>query len=271
MEVHRYPREHCIMGISGSSATLESSRSPFHPSKAILAPSQRAYAAFREAPARKHCPSFQGYHFNNDVPNRLTEQTRLTVYNWNPGPRRGKEGAIEKHTAGKWHIITLQQAIEYLEHDVLTNRFHVTHYGDCQVLFDQDTFVSDIKVSSNYLHDTRACEQDKIKEGESGEVLQGVVSRASFRRQPPGGQKFFTVMSLHINNNYAKKRGIGKKLLLTIRAIMQGTWTWSPVTSTELPGAKRMVTTSNPPVFLRKHLPTQIFQCRPAPHRCGAR
>ena len=27
-------------------------------------------------------------------------------------------------------------------------------------------------------------------------------------------------MSLHINNNYAKKRGIGKKLLLTIRAVM---------------------------------------------------
>ena len=34
------------------------------------------------------------------------------------------------------------------------------------------------------------------------------------------GQKSFTVMSLHINNNYAKKRGIGKKLLLTIRAVM---------------------------------------------------
>ena len=33
-------------------------------------------------------------------------------------------------------------------------------------------------------------------------------------------QKSFTVMSLHINNNYAKKRGIGKKLLLTIRAVM---------------------------------------------------
>ena len=28
------------------------------------------------------------------------------------------------------------------------------------------------------------------------------------------------VMSLHINNNYAKKRGIGKKLLLTLRAVM---------------------------------------------------
>ena len=27
-------------------------------------------------------------------------------------------------------------------------------------------------------------------------------------------------MSLHINNKYARKRGIGKKLLLTIRAVM---------------------------------------------------
>ena len=27
-------------------------------------------------------------------------------------------------------------------------------------------------------------------------------------------------MSLHTNNNYAKKRGIGKKLLLTIRAVI---------------------------------------------------
>ena len=51
-------------------------------------------------------------------------------------------------------------------------------------------------------------------------MLQGVISRASFRRQPRNGQKFFTVMSPHINNNYAIKRGIGKKLLLTIRAVM---------------------------------------------------
>ena len=57
-------------------------------------------------------------------------------------------------------------------------------------------------------------------EGETGWVLQGVISRASFRRQPSSGKSFFTVMSLHINNNYAKKRGIDKKLLLTIRAVM---------------------------------------------------
>ena len=27
-------------------------------------------------------------------------------------------------------------------------------------------------------------------------------------------------MSLHINNQFAKKRGIGKKLVLTVRAVM---------------------------------------------------
>ena len=71
-------------------------------------------------------------------------------------------------------------------------------------------------------------------------------------------------MSLHINNN-----GIGKKLLLA-PLYWKSTWTWSPVTSTELPGANHMVTTSIPPVLSRKLLPTQIFQYLPAPHRCGA-
>ena len=55
----------------------------------------------------------------------------------------------------KWHIITLQEAIEYLDHEFLTNRFHATHYGGCAVLFKKDTFHPDIKVSSVYLHDTR--------------------------------------------------------------------------------------------------------------------
>ena len=47
-----------------------------------------------------------------------------------------------------------------------------------------------------------------------------VIARASFRRQPRDGKSSFTVMSLHINNNCAKKRGIVKKLLLPIRAVM---------------------------------------------------
>ena len=133
MEVHRYPREHCIMGISGSQPPSKTRARHFiHPKQFVASPRRivlpysygeilsrceedvsstrdgftawvksenenilrrhivdvtRARAASREAPARKHSPSCQGYHFNNDIPNRLTEQTRLNVYNWNPGPR----------------------------------------------------------------------------------------------------------------------------------------------------------------------------------------
>ena len=48
------------------------------------------------------------------------------------------------------------------------------------------------------------------------------LSRASFRRPPLSGQKIFTVLFLHISNIYAKKKGIAKKLILTLRAIMIG-------------------------------------------------
>ena len=76
------------------------------------------------------------------------------------------------------------------------------------MLFDKDTFFPDVKVKSIYLHDVRRVLPDKVMEGDSGWVLQGVLSRACFRRQPPNGQKTFTVLSLHVSNIYDKKRGI---------------------------------------------------------------
>ena len=91
--------------------------------------------ALAEASTRRHDTSYQEYHFDYNVPNRSSVQKRLSIYNWNPGPPRGREGAIEKQIAGKWHVITLQEAIEYVDHGLLTNRFHVTHYGRCAVLF----------------------------------------------------------------------------------------------------------------------------------------
>ena len=88
------------------------------------------------------------------------------------------------------------------------------------MLFNKDTSFHDVKVKSIYLHDTRRELPDEVMEGDSGWFLLGVLSRASFRRQPLSGQKTFTVLSLHISNMNAKKRGIGKKLILTIRAVM---------------------------------------------------
>ena len=47
-----------------------------------------------------------------------------------------------------------------------------------------------------------------------------MLSRASFRRRPLSGQKTFTVLSSHISNIYGQKRVVGKKFILTIRAVM---------------------------------------------------
>ena len=143
------------------------------------------------------------------------------VYNWNPGPRRGTEDAIEKQIAGKWHLISLQEASDYVNHAILHERFYVTHFAGCAILFNKDTFYPDISVKSIYLHDTRRVVPDHIGDGEHGWVLQGVVSRASFRRAAASGEKVsrasfrraaasgekvFTVLSLHINNVFAKKK-----------------------------------------------------------------
>ena len=96
----------------------------------------------------------------------------------------------------------------------------VTHFAGCAILFNKDTLYPDISVKSIYIHDTRRCEQRQIVEGDQGWVLQGVPSRATFRRVAASGQKVFTVLSLRINNIYAKKKGIAKNIIQTLRAIM---------------------------------------------------
>ena len=88
--------------------------------------------------------------------------------------------------------------------------------------FNKDTCYTNIDVKSIYLHDTRRDLPDQVMEGQQGWVLQGVLSRASFRRPPVSDQVTFTVLSLHISNIYAKKKGIAKKLIFTIRALMIG-------------------------------------------------
>ena len=116
---------------------------------------REAAAEYREAAVRGQESPAREYFFDCSVPNRSSVQKRLSICNWNPRPRRGKEGAIEKQIAGKWHIITLQEAIEYVDHKPLTNKFHVTHCGGCAVLFNKDTFFPNVNVKSIYLHDTR--------------------------------------------------------------------------------------------------------------------
>ena len=90
----------------------------------------------------------------------------------------------------------------------------------CAVLFNKDTFHSEIEANSIYLHDTRRESHDQAAEGGQGWVMSGVLARATFKWKAANGQKHFTVLCLHICNIFAKKRGIAKKLILAIRTIM---------------------------------------------------
>ena len=150
----------------------------------------RIQADFRDAFERIQNSSSQASGVNMFFSSQSPMQKRLSVYNWNPAPDEVEKNAIEKQIAGTWHLITLQEASDCVEHEILHERFHVTHFAGCAVLFNKETFYPDISVRSIYLHDTRRCEQDHIVEGEHG-----WVSRASLRRAAASGQKVFTVLS----------------------------------------------------------------------------
>ena len=84
---------------------------------------KKAAADFREASEWRYDTSSEAYRFCKNLPDRSLVHKRLSIYNWNPGPRRVKEDAFEKQIAGRWHVITLQEAVEYVNHDILTNRY----------------------------------------------------------------------------------------------------------------------------------------------------
>ena len=141
---------------------------------------KKATADFREASERRPATSSQTNRANKHFSTRSLVQQRLSIYNWKPGTRRGKEDALEKQIAGRWHVSTLQEASEHVDHDILTGRFHVTHHAGCAILFNKDNFYPNVDVKSIYLHDTRRDLPDQVREGDQGWVMQGVLSRASF-------------------------------------------------------------------------------------------
>ena len=116
------------------------------PSREHVVDIHKIVADFRDAFERNPSFSSQTYSVNKYFSHQSPLQKRLSIYNWNPGPRRGREDAFEKQIAEKWHIVTLQEASDYVDHDILHERFHVTHFAGCAVLFNQDTFFPDISV-----------------------------------------------------------------------------------------------------------------------------
>ena len=62
---------------------------------------QKATADFRQTSERRTATSSQTNRAGNHFSNRSVVQKRLSIYNCNPGPKRGKENAFEKQIAGR--------------------------------------------------------------------------------------------------------------------------------------------------------------------------
>ena len=94
-----------------------------------------------------------------------------------------------------------------------------------------------------------------------------VLSRAFFRRRHLRGQKTFTVLSLYITNIYAQKRGIAKKLILTIRAVMLGENV--DLVAGDFDGTAWRCSNRNDINTMEEALLTALCQRRQALHPCG--
>ena len=66
-------------------------------------------------------------------------------------------------------MITLQEASEYVDHELLTNRFQVTHYAGCAILFRKDTFYATSTSSpSTFMTQDEICVIKSWKENREG-------------------------------------------------------------------------------------------------------
>ena len=90
---------------------------------------RQAFAEYREASVRRHDTSTQEYHCDSNVPNRSS------VQNGGASTTGIQDLDVEERALSR---NTLQgNGIEYVDHELLTNRFHVTHNGGCAVLFNK--------------------------------------------------------------------------------------------------------------------------------------
>ena len=77
---------------------------------------QKVEADFRDAFERNQSSCSQTYGVNKYFSTCAEEAQHPQLESW---PRRGKDDAFEKQIAEKWHVVTLQEGSDYVEHDIL--------------------------------------------------------------------------------------------------------------------------------------------------------
>ena len=108
--------------------------------------------------------------FDNNLPNRLLEQTSwagILDLRW------GRAVTIEEHIAGKWHVMTLQEAIWYFQHECLSN-----HLSTVSLV------VRSLSIRTLFTRTSKSIPFTSTTPWSGWWTLRTVISRASFRRIP---------------------------------------------------------------------------------------
>ena len=175
-----------------------------------------------------------------------------------------KEGAIEKRIAGKWHITTLQEAIENVDHEPFANRFHVTQYWDVQCCSTRIPFSTMSR--SNPFSSTipgASCLIKWLKENQAGfcrtcyHVLRFVDNLSATKKH---SRSCGYILTAFTRRNVAWERS---STLQFMQWCFKKMWTWLLVTSMELRGD---ATTTTIIASLKRPLLTALCRCLPAPH-----
>ena len=143
-------------------------------------------------------------HIHNVDSDRMHQQCRLSVLQWNPGPARKKHTNIIAATCGRFHAVILLEASDHVPH--ITDQF-IAYTGntDLAILLNKDTFEPDPTVL--------AFRENSTSKGTRGMVL--LIVRALLHRPSLSGTPTVTFCSVHIHNVVAKKRDASTDLLLS--------------------------------------------------------
>ena len=178
---------------------------------------------FRQCPYVALKPTEDGWHTSSDSSPAPPNLPSTPQSCWQPCSNagtsqgswvfreHGKSGAIEEHLAGKWHIIALHEAVEYLHHEC---HFDITHFAGCAICSTKTLFTRTSRIipSTSTKWATASRERRTIKVGPTSRHLPRL-----FRKDTAQRQSYFSMISLHINNQSAKKRRIGENLLIAAR------------------------------------------------------
>ena len=219
---------------------------------------RHAPAAFREAAERRRDSSKQTHQSDRLAAAQSEKQLRPSVCREPRTPARKRRRFRQTHCR--------QVAPHYLTGDDRLHRpqrnyeaIHISQYGGCTVLFNKDTFYSEVEASSIYWPDTRREERDRAAERGQGFFMSGVLARATFKngKQPMARNTslcWACTSATYLQRSEASPRSSSSRCgLLVISMERHG----------EVPE-----NTTPTKVRLKRHFRTLTCPRRQAPHHC---